>query len=376
MSEYGSKKTYTPGNFFDDLDKRIDNKEEATNTKTDRKKLIEFISGDKFMATAFPEQAWLVDGIIPDKGMVCLSGMPSSYKSWFGFYMALCIMRGKPILEDPVRGFAGWKTEKGSILFIDKENVEKQIQNRMKMLGAGEEMKNCYFAQGNFTTENLNSLAEIVQFVKEKKIKMVIIDSLIRVHSRNENDAVEMSKVFERLTEIQYAGAAVMYIHHLRKQTNYGQDAMERLRGSIDLAARLDSLIAFENDEKNIIRVSHGKSRYGKAFPAFVMRFETDQHNKAFFNYEKELDPGEIEQMFCIDAVFSLLQSNSYLKKHLVEKLGSRYTESAIEAALADLYKDKKINRNRVGKEMVYSKNPLYNFTQTKLTEEEKEDLN
>lgn len=381
MSEYGEKKSYTPRNFFDDIEDHISKRnQEKPTAQTARQKLIKFISGDKFMETVFPDQEWLVEGVIPDQGMVCLSGMPSSYKSWFGFYMALCVMRGNPILEEPLKGRAGWKTTKGSVLFIDKENVERQIQERMKMLGAGEEMKNCYFVQGNFTTENLHALAEIIEFIKLKKIKMVIIDSLIRIHSSNENDAVEMNKVFERLSEIQHAGAAVVYVHHLRKSTSYAQDPMERLRGSIDLAARLDSLIAFENDEKNIIKVTHGKSRYGQEFAPFIMRFEVDQFNKAFFNYCNDVEEGRVEAMLCADAVYALIKENSHTRSHLMEKLstinGGPYSERAIDEAIKTLTRENKVDKRRSGMEMIYTKNELYEKTQKILTDEEKEDLN
>jgi hypothetical protein len=381
MSDYGTKKTYTPKNFFDELEEHIGEKT-GTSKKADptnRQKLFNFISGKKFMETEFPDQEWLVDGVIPDKGLVCLSGMPSSYKSWFGFYLALCVMKGDAVLKQPISGFSGWETSKGAVLFIDKENIEKQIQERMKMLGAGEEMKNCYFLQGNFTTENLHSLAEVVEFIREKKIKLVVIDSLIRIHSRNENEAVEMNKVFEKLSELQHAGAAVIYLHHLRKATTYSQDPMERLRGSIDIAARLDSLVAFENSEKNIIKVSHGKSRYKQAFAPFIMRFEVDQHNKAFFHFDKELEPGQMERMLCVDAVYALIKENSHTRKHLLEKLstinGGLYAERTIDDATHSLVSEGKIKTNRTGRgaEVIFTNNELYEKVHQVLIEEKKE---
>lgn len=373
MADFDEKKL-TTDNFFEKLSGWVDGpKDEAPPKNFD--KLLNFLAGDDLMSSEYPDQPWVVENIIPEGGMICLSGMPSSYKSWFSSYLALRIMRGEPILEDPGKARAGWRSAKGSVLFIDKENIEPQIQKRMRMLGAGEEMKNCHFVQGNFSTENLKGIAEVVQFIKEKKIKLVIIDSLIRIHARNENDAVEMNRVFERLAEFQHAGAAVLYLHHLRKATNFSRDPMERLRGSIDIAARLDSLIAFENDEKNIIEVYHGKSRYTEAFHPFVMRFEVDQNNKAYFNYDKELDPGEMEKMLCIDAVYALIKKNSYTRRHLLEELGHQYSQEALAKAISDLYREHKIEKHQQGKEVIYSKNMLYEMTQQRLTEEEKEDL-
>lgn len=377
MSDYAKDKPFTPRNFFDELTTRIEEPEKPRK-KDDTADLIKFIAGDKFMETVFPDQEWLVEGVLPDRGMVCLSGMPSSYKSWFGFYLALCILRGSSVLEEPIKGRPGWKTDKGAVLFIDKENIEKQIQQRMTMLGAGAEMKNCYFAQGDFTTENLHSVAEIVRFVKEKKIRLVIIDSLIRVHARNENDAVEMNRVFERLAEIQRAGATVLYLHHLRKATTFTQDPMERLRGSIDISARLDSLIAFEKEPgfKNKIKIVHGKCRYGEGFAPFTVLFEVDQNNRAYFNFDKEVDFEEEKQMNCYTAVLSLIKHNSFTRLQLMEKLSTQYSAGAIDKAVGDLTRENEIEKHNVGREVIYSINKLKAYVQEKIAEEEEKEAN
>jgi len=348
----------THNNFFAKLNASIEDAENPQKSSTSTE-IVRFLRGDILMSTLFPETEWTVENIIPNNGLVCLSGMPSSYKSWFGFHVALCILKGIPILAEPLKGFEGWKTSKGSVLFIDRENREAQVQKRMKMLGAGEEMKDCYFLQGDFSVENHRSVAEVVKFVREKSIKLVIIDSLIRIHSSNENEAVSMNKVFEQLTNIQDAGAAVMYLHHLRKSTPFAQDPIERLRGSIDISARLDSLIAFENKEKNIITVTHGKSRYTEAFFPFSMRFEIDQHNKAFFNYTGTLEPGAVEQVTCYMAVLMLLKENSYTRAHLNETL--KYSDKSIEKAIADLFIEGRIEKRREGKEVIYSYSKLVN---------------
>ncbi len=365
MSDYSAKEPLTQDNFFKKLSEAVGepmDKKESNGISDDVAPLLTFINGRDFMKQEFPEQEWLCDSLIPSQGMVCLSGMPSSYKSWFGFYIALCVLRGQPILDK-------WGTSRGGVLFIDKENVERQIQERMKMLGAGDEMKDCYFTQGNFTTENLNSLASVVSFVKDKKIKLVIIDSLIRIHTRNENEAVEMNKVFERLAEIQHVGATVLYLHHLRKSTHQDTNPMDRLRGSVDISARLDSLLAVEN-ENNFIKVIHGKSRYIQAVPSFLMQFSVDKKDLAHFDYVKELEEGQLEGIACEDEIRGMLRAGTITRESIVEQLRPRHAERSVDRALKALVISQDIVRNLDGKKAMYSLNPLRNFLKEKESEE------
>lgn len=351
----------THDSFFKKLNSAVEPSEDQKKKEMleDQEALLTFLAGNQLMSTDYPKQDFLLEGFLPDKGLICLSGMPSSYKSWFSSHLALTVLKGGTLLDR-------WKAEKGAVLFIDKENIEAQIQQRMRMLGAGDEMKDCYFVRGNFTTDNLNSLAMVVQFIKEKNIKLVIIDSLVRVHSRNENEAVEMNKVFERLSEFQAAGATVLYLHHLRKATSYAQDPMERLRGSIDISARLDSLIAFEN-ERNMITVIHGKSRYVESIPSFVMEFVVTEKGDAKFTYVRHLEEGQLKGLSCERAIMALLMKNSYTKKYLIEVLngdamGTRYGTRTIEEALKTLLNQGKIVKNFANREVTYSLNKLKSF--------------
>lgn len=346
--------TLTHDNFFKKLDAATEPEEKQ---KDELAPLTTFLQGGNFMKKEFPEQKWLIEGVIPEQGLVCLSGMPSSYKSWFEFYLTLCIMRGESVLPDPSNGRLGWKARKGKVLIIDKENIEAQIQKRYQMFGAGEEMDNCYFLQGNFTTENIKVLASAVEFVRAHKIDLVVIDSLVRIHSRNENEAVEMNKVFERLAEFQKAGAAVLYLHHLRKSSSFAQEPMERLRGSVDISARLDSLIAFEcQSPKNMIAVTHGKSRYGEAVPKFLMTF-TVENGKAYFSYKKEVEEETLKQASCEDAIVAMLRDSqirrSSLKTQLVEQ--GTYTDITFKRALTNLINSGIITTWRNGEGSVYS---------------------
>lgn len=348
----------TTDNFFKKLSDLVDAPPLSGKRTAVEEALLTFVSGKELLETQFPEQKWLVESLIPDTGMVCLSGMPSSYKSWFGFYIALCILRGQSVLER-------FPAQQGGVLFIDKENIEPQIQERFRMLGAlPGEMEHCYFTKGNFTTENLSSLASVVEFVRLNNIKLVIIDSLIRVHQRDENSSVEMNKVFERLAELQYAGAAVFYLHHLNKGTETNNDPMNRLRGSVDISARLDSLIAMEKTE-NFITVTHAKSRYTQEVPKFMMEFVVNQAGKATFYFHKDVEESQVKAIACEDEILNMLRQGSSMRQHIVDSLQERHSLRTISDALVSLYTSGKITRWKQtgkGNPTVYSINKIQSF--------------
>ena len=58
------------------------------------------------------------------------------------------------------------------------------------MLGAKETDNIHYLSQSGIKVDLETSLEMIIEIVKERNIKLVILDSLIRVHEQDENDAV------------------------------------------------------------------------------------------------------------------------------------------------------------------------------------------
>src|SRR3990167_6646048 len=138
-----------------------------------------FSLGD-LLKREFPPISWVVDKLIPRQGLVALSGIPGSYKSWLAQYIALHVAGGKSL-------FSRFNSQPGSVLIIDRENNYALIQSRFQQLGADKELP-IYFYDSDLAVENDSSIEEIVQIIQDKKLLLVVIDSLIRIHRQNENE--------------------------------------------------------------------------------------------------------------------------------------------------------------------------------------------
>ena len=93
------------------------------NFKTNIIKLSDLISEE------YPENRWIIDQLVPEEGIVILSGASGSFKTWLIMDMALAVAEG--------RDFLGvFKTEQSKVLIIDEENGKRLYNERFKKITA------------------------------------------------------------------------------------------------------------------------------------------------------------------------------------------------------------------------------------------------
>lgn len=247
MGDYNTRKSFhTPDSFMDELDRRIELKTDDENQPRHK-----FLSLQDILLTEFEPEEWLVNKLIPKSGITVIGGLPATMKSYFTNYIAACIAQGKPVLDR-------YKTENVPILFIDKENKLQRIQKRFLKLGIDNvASQQIFFLDSNFLIGNENDLATVCAFIKDHKIGLTVIDTMVRIHTGNENDATEINKVFVGFKEMLLAGSAVLFLHHFNKrQVGQTTDVNDQLRGSGDILAMVDSHIALTKKENMIDRKS------------------------------------------------------------------------------------------------------------------------
>jgi hypothetical protein len=84
----------------------------------------------------------------------------------------------------------------------------------------------------------------LARTVRERNIGLVIIDSLIRVHTSNENSPSDMARLYnDYLKPLKSAGVSVLVIHHTAK----GPD--EHVRGTGEIGAQVDVVMKLRREE-------------------------------------------------------------------------------------------------------------------------------
>ncbi len=282
--------------------------------------MVNFKTLETLLTQVYPEQMYLVDRLIPEAGITILSGSPGVFKTYNLLQIAMCVANGDPYLGR----FAAQRT---NVLIIDKENGDFLLTKRLFELGADSDLP-------IFFTENMqfeltdDSVEEMVKKCHELDIKLVIIDSLIRVHSSEENSSKEMSQVFNRLRRFTENGIAVLVTQHHRKQGANGFGNMrEMIRGSSDIPAASDSNISIIRKDKgdNTYLVFHQtKQRYDRELAPFEVEVIADEAaSTVHFDYAGESESrADISESLAKEATIKLLAEEYQLnQKDLLEKL-------------------------------------------------------
>jgi hypothetical protein len=88
----------------------------------------------------------------------------------------------------------------------------------------------------------------LVNYVKKHEIRLVIVDTFVRVHSMDENDNGAVAKLYDRFQELIDAGAAVVILHHNKKAAPGTSITQDSMRGASELAAHADMVLSIYHD--------------------------------------------------------------------------------------------------------------------------------
>lgn len=175
------------------------------------------------------EYDWLVPDLLVKGDIAMLSGDPGVGKSWVGLDLAVAMM-----ME---RKWLGMTPAPGKVMVIDQENPKTTAFQRLAKLGldddvAEERLRYLWYA--GVRLDELEAARKFYDDCANFEPNFLLIDSLSRVHFRNENSAEEMNPFFNGgiYPIARELGITVVLIHHLSRQGNS--------RGSTSIEAATD----------------------------------------------------------------------------------------------------------------------------------------
>lgn len=176
---------------------------------------------------------WLIEQFIPEASVLMISGPPGGGKSTLALAMAGAISSGKK--------FAGFKTKKAPVLYLDRENPQIIAQGRVKQQGIVTDDRFYYW--GNWVNVDgakadapIPADPRVLQFVSSAPVKpLIIVDSMTAFYKGDENDSVKVRAFLHQARSLADAGATVLLIHHSGKA-----ESAQEYRGSSDIPAALD----------------------------------------------------------------------------------------------------------------------------------------
>lgn len=198
---------------------------------------------------------WVIDGMICQGDLHLLIGEMNAGKSWVTLAMAVALVEGRDtFLGHPV-------SRHGRVLYFDEENPEDLVLERLRRLGLTERgMANLRFVKDaglRLDREPDTILDEALDF----QPTLIVLDSLTRIHTQDENSAGAMATLFNDGIKplAREADAAVVLIHHVNKSEDGA--LWKRARGSSDITSFPDSAYDVNKREDGSIKFTNFKAR-------------------------------------------------------------------------------------------------------------------
>jgi len=212
--------------------------------KVQPKRKLEFLNWQAFcdLAAQADDAQWLVENLITRGGMHFITAPPGGGKSWIAVDLVRACNEG-----------SNWMgclpVTKCNILYINEEMGVGRFFQRFFKLSSGA-CENVHIMQKQMVKlDNAEHMADIVQYVKDHDISIVILDTFVRVHGYDENSNTDMAKLYDRMKGINESGAAIIALHHHKKGIHAGPVAHEAMRGAGEIAAQADLVATVENKD-------------------------------------------------------------------------------------------------------------------------------
>ncbi len=184
-------------------------------------------------------------GVIPKNSYTLLIAPSGHGKTWIALDLARLMATPRERRPIPLNWLGRYDVEPCRVLYLAEENGEPLIGERLRQLGLEGNADLLVWSWSKLKLPNTTQMEEIIGFCKERKFDVVILDSLVRFHREEENNAQAMAEVADRIRDLVAAGLTVIALHHTRKGT--AGEQVDRQRGSGELTAGADTVLFLEN---------------------------------------------------------------------------------------------------------------------------------
>lgn len=248
-------------------------KNKTENRLANKNNPLEIVSSNYLLSSDFKTE-WIIQGLLPKGSLSILSARPGRFKTWLTLYFAICISQGKSV-------FGMFPVKKSKVLIINEEDSNVLIKERLITLGLDKKTEISFSIMSGFKADNDENIELLIKEVKRLKIDVVIIDSLVRIHSGDENSAKDMSNLFCKISRLKKLGITVLINHHHRKGQGEQDNDNQSMRGSVDILAALDCHMMISK-EGNDLKIKQTKNRYQPEIPPFKISFVKEDYKMEF----------------------------------------------------------------------------------------------
>lgn len=188
---------------------------------------ITVFSAGELAQHEFPDEAFIVEPLMPQGGMILLHGKRGIGKSQFALTLSHAIVNGLPL-------FNHFPTTKGTVVFVQADMTPKIQQLRLLKIYDHLKLENLYYTfPVPCNVAQFSKSHPIVEAILKVEPKLIIWDTLRKIHRLKESSSESVQVVYENLKQY-FPGITHMLVHHDKKTfaDNEGLDQEELFRGS------------------------------------------------------------------------------------------------------------------------------------------------
>lgn len=238
--------------------------------------------------------------IIPKNSYTLLIAEAGHGKTWTALDLACHMVMPKTQEQSPRRWLGLYDVLPSRVLYMDEENGKPLIGKRLEQLGLPDNAEGLFvWCRSRLMLNNPSDIREITDFCKKEKCQVVFLDSLVRFHHSNENEAQPMAEVSAAIRRLVDHGLTVIALHHTNKLMKVSNDI--KIRGSSEIMAGADTVLFLENIQSDLDRfkLSASKLRYASkdAFQTHYFRRQEEEGRYRFvFDGESKERPSQLDQ--------------------------------------------------------------------------------
>lgn len=227
-------------------------KEKNMKLKREREKGFRLMPFNEFNKKKFKKNDWIIKNFFERGEINLLVGASENYKSWLAMDMAVNISRGLSFMDS-------FKSKKLNVGYLDKENPERVVQERFRMIMRGKGIRtinNLFLLPDEFAgmLTNCQWLDKLMEYVKSNQIEVLFVDTMHRFGDYKENSSDEVNDFYLNcLKPLQKLGCSLVLIHHTGKNGDF--------RGSSDIKGMLDNMFSIKKDKYGKSWLNFEKSR-------------------------------------------------------------------------------------------------------------------
>jgi hypothetical protein len=299
-----------------------------------------------------PKVGYLIDKVLQAGSVSIWYGYPGSLKSLLVMDMAMAVALGVPWLPDmpPNQKVLGHKTVQTPIIWIDIDNGEDVVEERMRAIGsvygADDRTPFYYMPYPTIRAVNESAMDDLTNFITQTQcIKpFIIIDTLLRAARVKDENSSEMDTVMYNLRKMsEVLGATMALISHSNKVNN-GR-AGNALRGHSSIEGGVDYVFRVKRDgHSDTIEVENEKARR-KPIDTFTARWTfttdpvSDELETARFYNTQGIQASKQQQAIdnLVDQIRQVIIDNGKMNKtQLFREVGGRRDtfNTAVDKAL------------------------------------------